>query len=72
VLIPVNNDSVGIRITNAANRTPVPYNEPFPATDLLGENYSATADFNAELVWQTNTPKPGSFSAEVLVDLFYK
>jgi hypothetical protein len=72
VLVPVNNDSVGIRITNARTNVPLRYNEPFHATDLLGENYSATADLNAELIWQTNTPKPGAFSAEVLVDLFYK
>jgi hypothetical protein len=72
VLVPVNNDSVGIRITNARTNVPLRYNEPFHATDLLGENYSATADLNAELIWQTNTPTPGPFSAEVMVDLFYK
>ncbi|MFY1666875.1 fimbrial protein [Pseudomonas sp. Pseu.R1] len=72
VLVPVNNDSVGIRITNARNNVPVRYHEPFHVTDLQGENYSATADFNAELLWQTDTPKPGPFSAEVMVDLFYK
>jgi hypothetical protein len=72
VLVPVNNDSIGIRIVNARTRVPIRYNEPFHATDLLGENYSATADLNAELIWQTNRPTPGPFSAEVLVDLFYK
>ncbi len=71
VLVPADNDSIGIRITNSADNNPIPYNEPFPATDLT-DSYSATADFNAELVWQTNTPKPGPFSAEVMVDLFYK
>jgi hypothetical protein len=71
-LVPVNNDSIGIRITNARTNVPLRYNEPFHATDLLGENYSATADLNAELVWRTNTPTPGPFSAEVMVDLFYK
>lgn len=72
VLVPVNNDSVGIRIANVLDDSLIRYNEPFPATDLLGDNYSATADFYAELVWQTNAPTPGPFSAEVLVDLFYK
>lgn len=72
VLVPVNNRSVGIRLTNARNNLPVRYHEPFHVTDLQGENYSATADFNAELVWQTDAPIPGPFSAEVLVDLFYK
>jgi len=72
VLVPTNNDSIGIRITNARNNNPVRYNEPFHATHLLGDDYSATADFNAELLWQTNAPTPGPFSAEVMVDLFYK
>lgn len=72
VLIPVNNDSIGIRITKAQGGAPLRYNEPFHLSDLLGENYSATADFNAELLWQTERPKPGPFEAEVMVDLFYK
>jgi hypothetical protein len=72
VLVPVNNDSIGIRITDAITNKPVRYNEPFHATDLPEGTYSATADFNAELVWQTPSPKPGPFSAEVMVDLFYK
>jgi hypothetical protein len=72
VLLPINNDSVGIRITQARDRKPVPFNEPFHLTDLLEGDYSATADFNAELVWQTNRPTAGPFSAEVMVDLFYK
>jgi hypothetical protein len=72
VLVPVNNDSIGIRITQVPSGTPLRYNEPFHLNDLLGENYSATADFNAELLWQTETPKPGPFEAEVMVDLFYK
>lgn len=72
VLVPVNNDSVGIRITNAYDNMPVRYNEPFHLNDLLDGNYSATADFKAELIWQTQTPQPGPFSAEVMVDLFYK
>lgn len=72
VLVPVNNDSVGIRITQVPSGRPLRYNEPFHLNDLLGSNYSATADFNAELLWQTETPKPGPFEAEVMVDLFYK
>lgn len=72
VLVPVNNDSIGIRITRVQDGMPLRYNEPFHLNDLLGTNYSATADFNAELLWQTEKPKPGPFQAEVLVDLFYK
>ena len=72
VLVPVNNNSVGIRIVPAQGGKPFPYNEPFHLNDLLGGNYSATADFNAELLWQTEPPTPGPFEAEVMVDLFYK
>lgn len=72
VLVPVDNDSIGIRITQARDRSPVPFHEPFHLTDLLEGNYSDTADFNAELLWQTSTPTAGPFSAEVMVDLFYK
>ncbi|WP_268799780.1 fimbrial protein [Pseudomonas huanghezhanensis] len=72
VLVPANNSSIGIRITHAGSGTPLRYNEPFHLNDLLGENYSATADFNAELLWQTTSPEAGPFDAEVMVDLFYK
>ncbi len=72
VLVPTHNDSVGIRITQAPAHRPIRFNEPFHIIDLPDGTYSATADFNAELVWQTNSPTPGPFSAEVLVDLFYK
>lgn len=72
VLIPNDNNSIGIRITHAPAHRPIRFHEPFHIIDLLGDTYSGTADFNAELVWQTNTPVPGPFSAEVLVDLFYK
>jgi hypothetical protein len=72
LLMPAHNDSIGIRVTNARTGKPVRYHEPFHLTDLLGDNYSATADFNAELIWQTDAPTPGPFEAEVLVDLFYK
>jgi len=70
-LVPVDNNSVGIRITKAQG-TPVRYNELFHLSDLLGGNYSVTADFKAELIWLKPAPQAGPFSAEVMVDLFYK
>lgn len=72
VLVPVNNDSIGIRFTRLGSSTPVRFHEPFHLNDLLGNDYSATADFNAELLWQKEVPTPGPFEAEVMVDLFYK
>lgn len=72
LLIPVGNDSLGIRITSAVNGQLLRYNEPFHLAELLGETNTARADFNAELLWNTNMPRPGPFNAEVMVDLFYK
>lgn len=72
VLVPVDNDSIGIRITRTRDNSTVPFQEPFHLTDLLEGDYSETADFNAQLLWQTHTPTAGPFSAEVMVDLFYK
>ncbi|WP_296262227.1 MULTISPECIES: fimbrial protein [unclassified Pseudomonas] len=72
VLVPVGNDSIGIRITRAPAHRPIRFNEPFHLIDLPDETYSGTTDFNAELVWQTRTPVAGPFSAQVMVDLFYK
>jgi len=71
-LIPVANEGVGIRIVNASSGSTLPYNQLFHLADLLGKDSSARADFDAELVWQTSTPKAGAFEAEVVVDLFYQ
>ena len=71
-LIPAANRSVGIRIVNGRDDAILRYNEPFHLADMLDDVASASADFNAELVWQTTRPKSGPFEAEVMVDLFYK
>lgn len=71
-LLPVANNGVGIRIVNAQSGARIPYNQPFHLADLLALNPSAKADFDAELVWQSMTPKAGAFEAEVIVVLFYK
>ncbi|MDB6143776.1 MAG: fimbrial protein [Pseudomonas sp.] len=71
-LVPVNNNGVGVRIVNAQSGATIAYNQPFHLADLLAQNPSARADFDAELVWQSKTPKAGAFEAQVIVDLFYK
>jgi type 1 fimbria pilin len=71
-LLPASNNGVGIRIVNAQSGATIPFNQPFHLADLLAQDPSAKADFDAELVWQSNTPKAGPFEAEVMVDLFYK
>ncbi|KAA8695874.1 Uncharacterized protein ALO80_03365 [Pseudomonas caricapapayae] len=72
LLVPSGNDSLGIRIASAVNGQLLRYNEPFHLAELLGETNAASADFNAELLWNTNTPRPGPFNAEIMVDLIYK
>jgi type 1 fimbria pilin len=71
-LIPAANNGVGIRIVSSRDESIIRYNEPFHLADLLGDTKAASVDFNAELVWQTQTPKAGPFEAEMMVDLFYK
>ncbi|RMU36321.1 hypothetical protein ALP31_05041 [Pseudomonas amygdali pv. morsprunorum] len=72
LLVPSGNDSLGIRIASAVSGQPLRYNEPFHLAELLGETNAASADFNAQLLWNSNTPTPGPFNAEIMVDLFYK
>lgn len=71
LLIPTMNQSLGIRIA-AARGAVMRYNEPFHLANLLGDDQSASMDFNAELVWNSKSPTAGPFEAEVMVDLFYK
>lgn len=72
LLIPNGNDGVGIRIVRAGGGPPIPYNRSFHLAELLGSTQAATARFDAELLWHRERPRAGPFSAEVVVDLFYK
>lgn len=72
LLVPLGNDSIGIRIRHAGNGAVVPFNRYVHLADLLRDSPSAVSRFNAELVWRTTRPLPGAFSAEVLIDLVYK
>ncbi|HEX8595580.1 MAG TPA: fimbrial protein [Pseudomonas sp.] len=71
-LIPAANNAVGIRIVSGLDNAILRFNEPFHLADMLSDTQAATANFNAELVWQSAQPKAGPFNAEVMVDLFYK
>ncbi|NWB97973.1 fimbrial protein [Pseudomonas gingeri] len=72
LLIPQGNDGVGIRVVRTDGGMGVPYNRSFHLADLLGETRAAMARFDAELVWNSDRPKAGPFSAGVVIDLFYK
>lgn len=71
-LVPATNNAVGIRIVSARDESIIGYNTPFHLADLLGDTRANSADFNAELVWQTPYAKAGPFEAQLMVDLFYK
>lgn len=72
LLIPNGNDGVGIRIVRSGGAVVIPYNRSFHLAELLGDTRAAMAQFEAELLWNSDRPKAGPFSAEVVVDLFYK
>lgn len=72
LLIPNGNDGVGIRLSRSESGATLPYNRLFHLADLLQETRGAVAAFDAELVWNQDRPRAGAFSAEVVVDLFYK
>lgn len=72
LLIPANNRSLGIRIVRAADDQPLAYNESFHLTDLTQGTPVSQIDFAAQLIWHAPQPVPGPFSAEVMIDLYYK
>lgn len=72
LLVPTANPSLGIRIVRTANNEIVRYNQLFHLADLPGDTPTATAEFNAELLWQTTRTVPGPFDADVMIDLYYK
>lgn len=72
LLVPAANPSLGIRIVHTASNEVVRYNQVFPLADLLGDTHAASAEFNAELLWQSSRTVPGPFEADVMIDLYYK
>lgn len=70
LLVPPNNNSVGIRISRADNNTPLSFNKWFKLSDL-DRLQPEFIDFNADLIWRA-APIPGRFEAAVIVDMMYK
>lgn len=70
LLVPPNNSSVGISLARSETNENVPFDTWFKLTDLTGRDQSKN-DFKADLIWR-EPPKPGTFEASVIVDLFYK
>ena len=70
LLVPDNNNSVGISLSRAESDQPLPFNDWFTLQQLMGLGQSHD-EFRADLKWRT-LPKPGAFDAAVVVDMYYK
>lgn len=70
LLVPSNNNSVGISLVREENNSPVPYNSWFKLANLPTSGQSRI-DFRADLIWR-GTPIPGEFKAEAQIDMYYQ
>ncbi|MNQ68390.1 hypothetical protein D3C85_829430 [compost metagenome] len=71
-LIPTDNDSVGITILDASDKTVIPFKQDFVLApkDIAFQNNSR--EFLARLKWMEATPKLGQFNAGATLNIFYK
>jgi len=70
LLVPSNNSSVGIALTQQDSNQPVPFNSWFKLAELTEPGVIRNA-FRADLIWRS-AAIPGPFEAMALVDLYYK
>jgi hypothetical protein len=69
LLVPPNNNSVGIRLSRVDDGKALPFSKWFKLVDLGRQPDSI--DFNADLIWRA-APVMGAFEAAVVVDMTYK
>ncbi|BAO62800.1 hypothetical protein PPC_3453 [Pseudomonas protegens Cab57] len=70
LLVPPNNNSVGISLSRNDSQQPLPFNDWFTLQTLMGKGQSHD-EFRADLKWRSE-PIPGAFDAAVVVDMYYK
>ncbi|WP_080410477.1 fimbrial protein [Burkholderia ubonensis] len=70
-LVPLQNDSIGIRIRNQASGEIFPFNQKKELADLTSAT-SQTNRYVAEAVWQTDKPKLGRFEAGATLQIEYQ
>jgi len=70
LLVPANNTSVGIALTQQDSNQPVPFATWFKLADLAAPGVIHNP-FRADLIWRS-APIPGPFEATALVDLYYQ
>ncbi|KVT66232.1 hypothetical protein WK55_29825 [Burkholderia ubonensis] len=69
--MPLQNDSIGIRIRNQASGEIFPFNQKKELADLTSAT-SQTNRYVAEAVWQTDKPKLGRFEAGATLQIEYQ
>ncbi|MEW5666956.1 fimbrial protein [Pseudomonas putida] len=70
LLVPANNTSVGIALTQQDSNQPVPFATWFKLADLAAPGVIHNP-FRADLIWRS-APISGPFEATALVDLYYQ
>ncbi|WP_081069259.1 fimbrial protein [Burkholderia diffusa] len=70
-IMPLENDSIGIRIRNQGSGEIFPFNQKKELADLTSAT-SQTNRYVAEAVWQTDKPKLGRFEAGATLQIEYQ
>jgi type 1 fimbria pilin len=71
MLIPKDNDSVGIKIMDKSRNNYIEFGKPFDFAPINSNPY-IIREFGAQLFWRTNKPKTGEYNAAATVDFYYK
>nr|WP_253912117.1 fimbrial protein [Pseudomonas sp. CVAP\ len=70
LLVPPNNNSVGIMLSRVDNDETIPFSKWFKLTEM-NRREPDNIDFRADLIWRAD-PIAGPFEASVIVDMMYK
>ncbi|MGY3024322.1 type 1 fimbria pilin [Pseudomonas lurida] len=71
ILIPSDNDAVGIKILSNDTRAIIPYNSEFLLMEATGD-LSSTKRFIAQLLWNKSSYHTGPFNAGASIDIYYR
>ncbi|WP_409283985.1 fimbrial protein [Pseudomonas protegens] len=70
-LVPLNTNTVGINIVDAASGNIIPFGQEFVITNVVG-TANNSRQFEARLKWLASPAKPGAFNAGAMLDVYYK
>ncbi|MBD2837016.1 fimbrial protein [Pseudomonas sp. JM0905a] len=71
ILIPTDNDSVGITILDAGDQTVIPFKREFVLSPKSSFR-SNSREFLARLTWMDDKPKLGRFNAGATLNIYYR